>query len=391
MATSNRHRGKGSRRFRRGMTGTVVAALAMAGLTASAAPDGPLAPPRHGADPESDAGGGGWDPPAGSSADSYHTELPPLRAGKGAPADRSEAAAARTQSGIPATVLTAYRRAEAALAATDPGCGLPWQLLAAIGKVESGQARGGRVDAAGTTLTPILGPVLNGTGFARISDTDDGAYDGDSTYDRAVGPMQFIPSTWARWGADGNSDGRADPGNIHDAALAAGRYLCAGDRDLANKADLDRAILSYNHSAVYLRTVLAWLDFYRRGVHEVPDGRGPLPTGPGPGGRTPTTRPTGVVVGPPPSNPSRPRPGGSPSPNPPRPGPTPSAPGTTPAPSDPGPTPTPTPTSTDPECPTPTPAPSDTPSPSPTGPSVPSPSPSPSDSEPPEPCAPRIT
>lgn len=79
--------------------------------------------------------------------------------------------------------------------------------------------------------------------------------------------------------------------------------------DLAIKADLGRVILSCNHSAAYLRTVLAWLDFYRRGVHEVPDGRGPLPTSPGPGGKTPATRPVGgggVVVGPQPSNPSNP-------------------------------------------------------------------------------------
>ncbi|MEE1789227.1 hypothetical protein PUR28_00175, partial [Streptomyces sp. BE308] len=101
-----------------------------------------------------------------------------------------------------------------------------WQLLAAIGKVESGQARGGRVDARGTSLTPILGPVLNGAGFATIRDPDNGADDGDTAYDRAVGPMQGIPSTGAHWGTDGNADGRKDPNNIYDAALAAGHYLC---------------------------------------------------------------------------------------------------------------------------------------------------------------------
>ncbi|MGW7066766.1 lytic transglycosylase domain-containing protein [Streptomyces sp. NPDC054855] len=400
---SNKHRRKGSGRMRRGMAGTVVAAVAVAGLTASGAPGGPLAAPRRDAAPDRATGNEGWAPPAGPSADAYHTELPPLRGSKGAPGGGTETPEARTQSGIPATVLTAYRRAEDALADTDIGCHLPWQLLAAIGKVESGQARGGRVDADGTTLTPILGPVLNGSGFARISDTDGGRYDGDATYDRAVGPMQFIPSTWARWGADGNDDGRADPNNIHDAALAAGRYLCAGHRNLVVKADLDRAILSYNHSTAYLRTVLAWLDFYRRGAHEVPDGRGPLPTSPGPGGKTPATRPAGgggLVVGPQPANPTNPRPGDSASPDPTRPGPRPTGPGprprpTTPGPTDPGPTtpdcPSPTTPSADPS-PTHEPSPSDTttpsdppspsPSPSPTG------SPSPTDSRPPETCSP---
>ncbi|MEV3992554.1 lytic transglycosylase domain-containing protein [Streptomyces sp. NPDC049837] len=157
------------------------------------------------------------------------------------------------------------------MADSTPGCGLRWQLLAAIGQVESGQARGGRVGADGTTLTPILGPRLDGNGFALIRDTDGGAYDGDTVYDRAVGPMQFIPSTWAVWGADANGDGVADPGNIHDAALAAGRYLCAGGRDLSDPYDLDRAILGYNHSSAYLRTVRAWFAYFLEGHRVVPD------------------------------------------------------------------------------------------------------------------------
>ncbi|MFC8128493.1 lytic murein transglycosylase [Streptomyces sp. NPDC057302] len=403
MATNNKHRKKASGRMRRGMAGTVVAAVAVAGLTASGAPGDPLGAPRRGAAPDSGSGDGGWIPPAGPSADAYHTELPPLRGSKGTGGGGSEAPAVRTQSGIPATVLAAYRHAEDALADTDPGCRLPWQLLAAIGKVESGQARGGRVDENGTTLTPILGPVLNGSGFARISDTDNGEYDGDATYDRAVGPMQFIPSTWARWGADGNEDGRADPNNIHDAALAAGRYLCAGNRNLAHKADLDQAILSYNHSSAYLRTVLAWLDFFRRGTHEVPDGQGPLPTSPGPGGKTPATRPNGggLNIGPQPSNPTNPRPGDPSSPDPTRPHPRPTPTDPHPSPTTPGPS---APDPTAPECPTPTPSddptptdepsPSDTPtpsapsSPSPTPSPTRSPSPSPTDSTPPDSCTP---
>ncbi|BFO21183.1 hypothetical protein SHKM778_75710 [Streptomyces sp. KM77-8] len=160
--------------------------------------------------------------------------------------------------------------------------------------------------------------------------------------------MQFLPSTWARWGADGNGDGRADPDNVFDAALAAGHYLCAGDRDLGRAADLDRAILSYNHSEAYLRLVRHWLEFYGRGVHTVPDGRGVIPRSPGAGGDTPATEPVGggsggkddggggIVIGPDPSTPGSPKPSSGPSPSP------------TPSPTSPEPSPEPTTTPADP-------------------------------------------
>jgi hypothetical protein len=172
--------------------------------------------------------------------------------------------------GIPAIVLSAYRDAAAQLAQSQPGCHLPVELLAAIGKVESGHARGGRVDANGTAVPPILGPVLNGSGgFAAIPDTDHGVLDGDPVWDRAAGPMQFIPSTWRRWASDGNHDGIADPENVYDASLAAARYLCAGGRDLSTAAGLQSAILSYNYSDTYLRLVSAWLVAYQGGIAEV--------------------------------------------------------------------------------------------------------------------------
>lgn len=259
------------RRLRRGAVTTAVAAAAVAALAASQAP-GVTDVPR-----DERAGASGATPPAENSATGnspYYTDLPPLNTPvppTGAPNGGDEA-----EAGLPATVLDAYKKAEASLGTSKPGCNLPWELLAAIGKVESGQARGGRVDANGTTLTPILGPVLNGNGFAKITDTDNGAYD-DETHDRAVGPMQFIPSTWDTWAQDGNADGKKDPNNIYDAALAAGRYLCANDRDLSVDADLNKAILSYNHSTDYLNTVLSWLEYYREGTHEIPDGTGDLP------------------------------------------------------------------------------------------------------------------
>ncbi len=54
------------------------------------------------------------------------------------------------------------------------------------------------------------------------------------TWQRATGPLQFIPSTWERWGSDGDGDGVADPQDIDDAAYAAARYLCASGADLAH-------------------------------------------------------------------------------------------------------------------------------------------------------------
>lgn len=301
------------RRLRRGATTTAVAAVAVAALAASQGPGAVLA---------SDGGGTGGDQPAAGSTSSddpaatgnspYYTDLPPLVSPNKPGTSTNLPITGSGQSGIPASVLAAYKKAERSLADTDAACRLPWQLLAAIGKVESGQARGGRVDANGTTFSPILGPVLNGQGFAMIKDTDNGAYDGDSTHDRAVGPMQFIPSTWATWGQDGNGDGRKDPNNIYDAALAAGRYLCAGSRDLAVAADLDRAVLSYNHSNEYLRTVRSWFDYYKRGTHEVPDGSGVVPPPLG-GGTDPSPNPgTSPSPTPPPPKPDpKPDPGPS--------------------------------------------------------------------------------
>ncbi|MBT2504511.1 lytic murein transglycosylase [Streptomyces sp. ISL-98] len=261
------------RRLRKGATATTVAALAVAALSASQAPGVITSSVDQRA-------AGATEPPGTpvSGNSPYFTDLPPLNTpDKPGTSINLPAATGAAEAGIPASVLAAYKRAETTIEGSDPGCRLPWQLLAAIGKVESGQARGGRVDADGTTLTPILGPVLNGVGFANISDTDGGAYDGDKAHDRAVGPMQFIPSTWATWGQDGNGDGRKNPNNIYDAALAAGRYLCANDRDLGIQSDLDKAILGYNHSREYLRTVMSWFDYYKRGSHEVPDGSGVLP------------------------------------------------------------------------------------------------------------------
>ncbi|WP_101525495.1 lytic murein transglycosylase [Nocardioides houyundeii] len=119
-----------------------------------------------------------------------------------------------TSTGIPSEALAAYQRAAAVLDVADPACHLPWTLLAAIGRVESDHGRygGGALDAGGRAVPAIYGVPLDGSrSTARIADTDGGTIDTDTTFDRAVGPMQFIPTTWSMVGVDGDGDGRRDP------------------------------------------------------------------------------------------------------------------------------------------------------------------------------------
>lgn len=122
---------------------------------------------------------------------------------------------------IPPTYLALYQGAAAS-------CPMPWTILAAVGQIESDQGRDTSVSAAG-----------------------------------AVGPMQFEPATWARWGVDGDADGRKDPRDPADAIPAAAGYLCS----LRVAADPHDALVAYNcgntrpacqtASAGYAATVLS--------------------------------------------------------------------------------------------------------------------------------------
>jgi len=142
-------------------------------------------------------------------------------------------------------------------------------LLAGIGRVESdqGQFGGAALQADGNESKPIVGPALDGAaaGMARIDDTDQGRYDGDKSYDRAVGPMQFLPGTWSAVGVDADRNGTADPQNIFDAAASAGVYLCAGGADLSTPAGQQAAVLRYNHSQSYVDLVLGLMRAYAAG------------------------------------------------------------------------------------------------------------------------------
>jgi hypothetical protein len=151
-----------------------------------------------------------------------------------------------------------WRAYAGAVDRSPTSCHLPLSLLAAIGQVESGSLSGRHLDAAHRVVPAVFGPELDGHGFAAIADTDHGELDADTRWDRAVGPMQMTPGTWAVWGQDGDDDGVADPQDIEDATTSAAAYLCSGGRDLGDPADLTAAILDYNHSPAYLRLVLGW-------------------------------------------------------------------------------------------------------------------------------------
>jgi membrane-bound lytic murein transglycosylase B len=305
----------------------------------------------------------------------HHVALPPANAATVTlPVNLDLAAAA-----IPKRVLEAYVNAVKLADRSDPRCGLQWQTLAGIGFIESGNARSGgsanpRWD--GVAYPPILGPVLDGTnGNAAEPDTDGGTLDGNPTWDRAVGPMQFIPSTWARFAADGNHDGAENPQDIDDASLAAADYLCATGSDLSETQPRIRAIYAYNHSYIYVRDVLTVAAHYA-GINPAKLGINGLPKphhknkhkhhgkrhhghqhhGRGHGGHpTPSPSPSVTATSSPSSSPSS-SPTAQPSASPTS-----------------SPTPTPMPSSPPPADPTPTPTPIDLPS-------APAPSPSPSPS-----------
>ena len=222
-----------------------------------------------------DEDGGGWAPSGGRATGTAS----PLAA-----------------SGIPTTAMEAYTRAADAHA----DCGIDWTLLAAIGRVESNHGRfaGAVLHSDGLSSPPIVGIPLTGAGdTARITDTDGGRFDRDTVHDRAVGPMQFIPSTWAIYGSDGNGDGQRDPFNIHDAADAAAEYLCAAGKDLSTQAGRARAVLAYNHSDAYVATVLGLAATYAgEPVPRVPTPAGPAPDLPPVAPARPPALPAGPVV-----------------------------------------------------------------------------------------------
>jgi membrane-bound lytic murein transglycosylase B len=293
---------------------------------------------------------------------------PPGGTGLNAGRSGSPATSQLAANGIPARAVQAYRAA-----AVAAGCGIQWTLIAAIGRVESDHGRfgGATLLADGRSDPPIVGIPLDGRpGVAMIKDTDGGKWDADTAYDRAVGPMQFIPGSWAIFGVDGDSDGKTDPFDIDDAAASAAKYLCKAGGDLSNEAGQRNAVYSYNRSIAYVDNVLALAALY---AGNAPVDNSAAPDGT-PGPISPPTLPQGTI-GDPPAAPGT----AHPTPPPTTPKPKPTTPARTTHPSSPAPTTskpsTPAPTTTRPSTPAPTSSsPSATPSPT----CTPSPSPSPS-------------
>ena len=182
---------------------------------------------------------------------------------------RTTAVTPGSASGIPQAALSAYQRAESVINQADRSCNIPWELIAAIGRVESDHGRfgGNMLDDQGVARPGIYGIALNGKNNTQnISDTDGGQYDNDTRFDRAVGPMQFIPSTWSVVGVDGDSDGTRNPQDIDDAALATAVYLCSGDDDLSVEKGQRASVYRYNHSNEYVDLVLSIMQAYMDGA-----------------------------------------------------------------------------------------------------------------------------
>ena len=181
-----------------------------------------------------------------------------------------------SSNGIPAPALSAYQRGAQIIDAADKSCNIPWELIAAIGRVESDHGRygGNTISDDGVSKPGIYGIPLNGkNGTQAINDTDGGQLDKDTVFDRAVGPMQFIPSTWQVVKVDADGDSQRNPQDMDDAALATAVYLCSGSDNLSTRKGQEASVYRYNHSKDYVNLVLRIMEAYSSGDYSaVPSG-----------------------------------------------------------------------------------------------------------------------
>jgi cell wall-associated NlpC family hydrolase len=169
-------------------------------------------------------------------------------------------AAARAE--IPPDLLPVY------MAASVTCRGLPWQVLAAIGWVESRHA-GGRADPrSGDVVPPIIGPSIDGqNGTATIPDASQ-----PDGWAHALGPMQFLSATWTtsgRLAPDRPPDASPNVQNAWDSIYSAAEYLCGGASSTDNIHD---AVLRYNHSEAYFKQVMTKAAGYGLGSGQTIDG-----------------------------------------------------------------------------------------------------------------------
>jgi membrane-bound lytic murein transglycosylase B len=178
--------------------------------------------------------------------------------------------------GIPSAALYAYHHAETLLADADPQCRLPWNLVAAMGRVESnhGRIQGNSLTAEGLTTPGIIGEPLDGTkGSKKVADTDKGKLDEDTNFDRPIGPFQMLPDVWTQTAIDSDNDGKENPQDIDDAATTAGVFLCSGAGDLSTPEGARSAVERYNSTESYVDLVMKVSSSYASGFYsQTPDG-----------------------------------------------------------------------------------------------------------------------
>ncbi|MFO6453351.1 MULTISPECIES: lytic transglycosylase domain-containing protein [unclassified Aeromicrobium] len=209
--------------------------------------------------------GGDDDPVSGPAA--QQAEEVPLADGSTTEPDEDWVTRTAADRQIPVRAMQAYARTEISQREAAPDCNLRWNTLAGVGSVESahGTLGGAGLDAAGVPSKRIIGPPLNGeNGTRAIKATKEStALHGDEEWDRAVGPFQFLTSSWELYGADADGDGRADPHDIDDAALGAANHLCDRERDLAGEGWVP-AVFAYNNSMAYVKKVRGIADSYAK-------------------------------------------------------------------------------------------------------------------------------
>ena len=189
----------------------------------------------------------------GTSASICGSERDPNDTGGGGTYESAEPSEAAVTD-VPANYLTAYR-------AAGEERGIDWSILAAMGSIESDHGSGGEEE------TCVSGPE-NYTG------------------ELAQGPMQFLPSTWATVGVDGDGDGQQSACDYEDAIHGAANYL----KQSGAPGDYHRAITTYNRSEAYYREVMALAERYKSSAGEeeeedlLASGPAEEPVGPDPAG-----------------------------------------------------------------------------------------------------------